>query len=854
MHILILRLCFFLIQMKTHSGLFILALSACIAPAIATTVVVNNFKASPDMHISMPLRGDSTDVNKFSENSLLSARQQWIDDQLQDWTTMPADTAGNITLSKTGETPLLRSFNAHLRPERFVKGTLKITTPARAQVSVNGVAKINKESADSVASSASAQISMTPETDYSITVNILSMPDDKAENADFKLEFIPADEFNNVLISQTVDGKRRFEIEDINLGTRVTSTSLSPDGKYLLTYYSRMFSADNTRYWAVLSETATNKILNPNLDYSASWMPRGAKIIYSVKQGTTFDLYTLSPASNKTELYATGVPKKTFNIAPDESYLLYYHEVEGKKETGVMRRVTAPDDRIPGNRDKKYLVKYDIKSHVASPLTYSGNSSILTDISPDSKKILFISYSETPDEYPFYDNKLIQLDLTTMKADTIVRKDAYLDNAIYSPDGSKLFVTGGPDSFDGIGRNTPGHEIPNNFDIQGFIYDFKTGKATAVTRDFNPSIAGKAKWSKADGNIYFRANDGFKIPVFCLNPKTNVITELPISTETVNSFSIADNNASYLSCVGQSFTNVGEAFMLNLKTKKCTVIDNPMADRLQNVVTGKIEPWVYTHEDGTVVDGIICYPPDFDPSKKYPMIVYYYAGTTPTTATMYHPYTPNLFASRGYIVYALNPSGTIGYGQEFSARHVNAWGKRTADEIIGGVKELCRQHPFVNEKKIGCIGASYGGFMTQYLQTKTDIFAAAVSHAGISNVTSYWGEGYWGYSYNAVAAAKKYPWTDPEFFTQQGSLFNADKIHTPLLLLHGTDDTNVPVGESIQIFNALKILGRDVEFITVQDQDHIITDYEKRKLWQATIMAFFAKYLQDDPRWWNELY
>ena len=144
--------------------------------------------------------------------------------------------------------------------------------------------------------------------------------------------------------------------------------------------------------------------------------------------------------------------------------------------------------------------------------------------------------------------------------------------------------------------------------------------------------------------------------------------------------------------------------------------------------------------------------------------------------------------------------------------------------------------------------------MTQYLQTRTDIFAAAVSHAGISALSSYWGEGYWGYSYNAVAAAKSYPWTDPELFTKQGSLFNADKIHTPLLLLHGTVDTNVPIGESIQIFNALRILGRDVEFITVEGANHVVTDPDKRRVWQNTIMAWFAKYLQDSPQWWDSMY
>lgn len=172
--------------------------------------------------------------------------------------------------------------------------------------------------------------------------------------------------------------------------------------------------------------------------------------------------------------------------------------------------------------------------------------------------------------------------------------------------------------------------------------------------------------------------------------------------------------------------------------------------------------------------------------------------------------------------------------------HVNAWGKRTADDIIEGTKQFCKEHPFVDEKKIGCLGASYGGFMTQYLQTQTDIFAAAVSHAGISDVTSYWGEGYWGYSYNAIAAADSYPWKDPDLFTKQGSLFNADKINTPLLLLHGTVDTNVPIGESIQLFNALKILGKTVEFVTVDGENHFISDYDKRIKWHNSIMAWFA--------------
>lgn len=128
-------------------------------------------------------------------------------------------------------------------------------------------------------------------------------------------------------------------------------------------------------------------------------------------------------------------------------------------------------------------------------------------------------------------------------------------------------------------------------------------------------------------------------------------------------------------------------------------------------------------------------------------MVYYYGGCTPTSRLLEFFYPLQVLAGQGYGVLVLNPSGTIGFGQEFASRHVRAWGKRTADDIIEGVREFCRENTWIDSTKIGCMGASYGGFMTQYLLTQTDLFAAAISHAGISNIASYWGGGYWGYSY-----------------------------------------------------------------------------------------------------------
>ncbi|MDE5788204.1 MAG: prolyl oligopeptidase family serine peptidase, partial [Bacteroidaceae bacterium] len=232
----------------------------------------------------------------------------------------------------------------------------------------------------------------------------------------------------------------------------------------------------------------------------------------------------------------------------------------------------------------------------------------------------------------------------------------------------------------------------------------------------------------------------------------------------------------------------------------------------------------------------------------------YYGGCSPVGRYLDSYYSFHGWAAMGYVVYVIQPSGCTGFGQEFAARHVNAYGDYTADDIIQGTKRFCEEHPFVNKDKIGCLGASYGGFMTQYLQTQTDIFAAAMSHAGISDPTSYWGYGYWGYSYSAISAANSYPWTNRELFTDHAPLTLADRIHTPILFMHGADDTNVPINESIQLFTALKILGRPTAFVTVKGENHHILTYSRRIKWQNTIYAWFERWLKDDPTWWNTMY
>ncbi len=823
----------------------------------ASAYVIGGFKGSAPVTLHQPQKPDSVQKeNPFSADKLLKSRHfatQWP--ETAGWTTMVPDTAGNLVLVDSKNAPQLRTFASHLRAERFAKGKLKLVSSPRADVVLNGDVKISKTTADSVPGEQSADIELLPQQDYSLIVNVLTMPDDPGK-PEFRLEFVPDKDFEGVKVSSGADMDRRVSPLSTMQGERVSSMALSPDGKYLLTRYHEVISAEESRKRVVMTETATGRTVSENIDFSADWMPKSNSLYFTKEGVKDYDLYVMEVPSMRTTRIATAIPDQGVTFSPDEKYLFYYDKVDGAKNEGVMRRYSSPDDRIPGDRDRFYICRYDIENGVAVPLTYGGGTTSICDISRDGSKLLYMSQRQTPDKYPFYRVSLVQMDMNTFATDTIINDaDGFVSNAIYSPDATRLFVVGGPDAFDRIGANHDPEPIANNFDNQGFIMTLSDRSVKPVTKDFDPSLEGTPVWNAVDNRIYFIGERGFFRDLYQLNPNDGKIVMLgKENLQTVRGFSIGDREDRYAAYWGGSFTDDGVACLLNLKNGKSTLVDDPLKEWLGDTQFGKMEPWKFTASDGTVVDGYMCLPPDFDANKKYPLIVYYYGGTSPSNASFYHLYSPQVFASRDYVVYVLNPSGTTGYGQEYSARHVNAWGKRTADEIIQGVKEFCMAHPFVNKDRIGCLGASYGGFMTQYLLTKTDIFHAAISHAGISNVTSYWGEGFWGYSYNSVAAAKSYPWTDPELFTKQGSLFNADKIHTPLLLLHGTVDTNVPIGESIQLFNALKILGRDVEFITVQDENHVISNFNNKLSWHNTIMAWFAKWLQDDPSWWNELY
>ncbi len=822
----------------------------------AQAQAIGSYRVRDAVTLHAPIETDSinTEGRKHGIQDLLSTVVSLNQDNYTTQT-MTADTAGFVTLTKADGEHLIYVVSTQIRADRFMKGKLKVTSPVRWEVYVDGVSKQKKGSAEDSLNAKSTHdiaLRMEPERNYEITVKLFAHKDDKAVPT-FKCEVVNDKGYEMVNVCSGYDLKKRFTLDNTVYGNRVIDVSISPSGKYLYTRYWNNYSKGRQHVYAQLSETKTGKILLANAKDGMRWMPKSDKMYYTATAATGNNVILLDPATLAEEVLLREIPAEGFTWAPTEDYLIYYPNEKGQAEQGPLKRVVSPRDRIPGFRGRSFLAKYDIKKGTTERLTYGNHSTHLNDISRDGTKILFSTSAENVTVRPFGSTSIYQLDLNTYKIDTLVYESGFVNSAKYSPDSKQILFTGSAESFDGIGKNCGSHPIANDYDKQAYIMDLATREVDPITKDFDPSV-NFLQWNAADKHIYFSTDDKDEVNIYRYNTTKKTFEQLPLQVSVIQRFSLPSQSAAMAAYYGQDDHTAGVAYLYDMKKKASRLIADPMKPILDEMELGETHEWNFTASDGTIIHGKYCLPPSFDPEKKYPLIVYYYGGTTPTVKGISNPYCAQLFASRDYVVYVVQPSGTLGYGQEFAARHVNAWGQRTADDIIEGTKKFCEEHPYVDAERIGCLGASYGGFMTQYLQTRTDIFAAAVSHAGISNVTSYWGEGYWGYSYNAIAAADSYPWQNPNLFTKQGSLFNADKINTPLLLLHGTVDTNVPIGESIQLFNALKILGKEVEFIQVEGEDHFVADYGKRVLWHNTIMAWFARYLQGNDKWWNDLY
>lgn len=782
---------------------------------------VTAFRLAGPFAVTEPWHADTVDVEgkRFDDRSML--------ERLKADTKPTTEYRGQL-IPSIPDSKSVGVLSFYINNSSYVKGKISVKGLKNYKLVIDG-------------SNSDGDIALAPE-HHTVALKFLSQPNDTDSihvtiDASRKLDY-------------TLSEEHPYGVHDLTDGKRVRNISLSADGSIALVCYQET-ARGGKNWWTYELRDVRNGKLISNIYGNLSWMPHTVALYDDAWEADRRNLYKIDAFSGERTLIAADLPKGNITFSPNEDYLIISAETEGPKEDKDVFQVLEMDDRQPGWRKRGYLIKYEIASGLAQRITFGNKGEYLYDISRDGRKLIVGSSHSRLTKRPTTVSDVVIIDAQTLKADTVFLSEEHIGGIEFAPDGRQLLIKGNPEAFNRIGCQLPDDVTPSMMENELFLYDLATRQVTPLTKDFNPSVE-SVEWLDADGNIYFSAEDRDYIRLYSLNPKTGKITQMATQGDYVYGLGIA-SNAMAISYLSYETLAPASAYVMNLKTGKNTrFFDGHTA--LGTAQVGTCRDWNFNNSRGDTVYGRLYLPADFDESKKYPMIVYYYGGCSPVSRYFESPYAPQMWNSLGYVAYILQPSGATGFGQEWASRHVNTAGEGPSDDIIEGTKKICEEHHFIDAEHIGCMGASYGGFMTQYLQTKTEIFAAAVSHAGIANHTSYWGQGYWGYNYSEVAMANSYPWSHKQLYVDRSPLFNADKIHTPLLLLHGTADTNVPIIESLQMFTALKLLGREVALVEVEGENHGIRDYGKKIKWIATQMAWFQKWLKDDPSWWDALY
>ncbi|UJF22393.1 alpha/beta hydrolase family protein [Shewanella sp. OMA3-2] len=725
------------------------------------------------------------------------------------------------------------AYQLPVATQRFTQGTLTVKGLENPQVYLNG--QLVKSANDVKLTLANG--------DY----QILILADGQKADEPFSLDWQGNSDVDQLDFSQ--QKSQRLSAQQLFDAKVINSLNLSPNGKYLLqsTLEYQAGQGDNAVQVAELRNVADNSVMyrwQDNRPSSAEWSNDSKQLAFVANK----QIQLLNIADLSIQVAATDMDNVSGLHWYGNSLLFSWQKPFKADDKATSKRFQALEDRWSYWRDTNQIYQLDVASGFMRQLTDNKISSDLLDSNADKGTLLLVRSPVNYTEPAHGLTQLIELNLANL-TETFIGEYRSFSDALYADDG--MYITAGPRFMDGVGIQDNTIEV-NDYDGQLYWRDSK-GVVSALSKDFDPAIGSMTKLENDD--VVLTVTEGDRSPLYLFDKSKSRFSKIDTGVDMVDSFSVATKQSTpTIVFAGTSATIPQKAYKMTVNSSRKQVLFDSQKQSYAATRLGKIEDFDFTNKHGHNIDGRVYLPTDFDANKKYPALVYYYGGTSPVGRHFTGRWPFNLWAAQGYVVYVLQPNGATGYGQAFSGRHVNAWGKYSAEDIIDGTKAFLNAHSFVDPKRVGNMGASYGGFMTMYLATQTDIFAASMSHAGISNLSSYWGHGWWGYGYSGVASRGSFPWNNPDLYVEQSPLYHADKITTPLLLIHGNADTNVPVGESHYMYTALKILGKEVELVEFNDQDHHINTRQVRFDWWDTTIAWFDLKLKDEPEWWNSLY
>lgn len=742
-----------------------------------------------------------------------------------------------------------------LTADGYTKATLEVTGTRPLIVYGNGKELVKSVSADSGKYTAKSEITLD-RTRFDIVVATVSQRTDSGEWSISGIAKLDSASERSITASSSLPKRPAHfsldaAIEDYG------SLALSRDGKLLLFKRTiREGEEHKSKSWYELWNTEQGKPYHSFLQDGVSNFEFSAdckSLYYKFGTDDGNEIWQFSLANRVSSRLLRAVKNlEGFEVPPDGNTVIYTVSKEKPENKSGYDLFRELEDRPTGFNNRRELFVADVGSGLTRQLTKAGDFDLNKwSVSPSGKQVLLIKNVPRTTR-PYMSQEFWTLELATGRIHKVLTRSLleYPQNITWIDENSIAYCAG---SHDASPEDTVYHNV-NHLPL--YTLNLKSGEHRNLTADQEFSINDEEShprifYNPRDKNFYVHTTYRGERQFAKVSLDGKSITYRTVKSNfDFTDFPAYAADGSRVAYIASDFNSPRSVYTNSLYSPNERILLDANSDVVADWELGTMEEWNFTNRLGIEIDGWIYKPADFSPDRKWPLIVYYYAGVSPRDERFSFAYQHWL--ANGYVVYVLNTVGAAGRGQEFADYHAGDWGTEATQDVIEGTEKVLAAHSYMDGERMGCYGGSYGGFITLDLVTKTDMFKVAVDMYGISNITNYFGAGTWGYWYSDIASPGQFPWSDKDVYVDKSPIYHADKIKTPLLILHGGVDNNVPPAESEQMFVALKLLGQDVVYARFQNETHNINrKYENLILHRQMMLEWFDKYLKDQPAAWE---
>jgi len=639
---------------------------------------------------------------------------------------------------------------------------------------------------------------------------------------------------------------------------RLGDVQVSPDGQtllYTVTYYDYRVNKGNTELYTMPASGGdpTRITVSEESEMQPVWRPDGKKIAFLRANENGVQIWEADPDGNHAEAI-TDMEEDIngFSYSPDMKHICYFRNVRMEPTIGD-RYADLPDadamiyDDLmyrhwnywadgtyshlfvadyPSLENETDLLEGD-RFHCPNP-PFGGMEEVAWH--PDGTRLVYCCKKLTGKEFAQSTNTdLFLYDLRTKTTQNLTDFNKGYDmDPVISPDGKKMVWWN---------MKTDGFESEKH---SLMIYNFETNTAEDFSTDFDQDATGFA-WSENGKFVYFISNIEATQQVYCLDVESRIIEQITTGEYDYNTVQ-ADGNQ--LIVTRTSHAEPSEIYSVQLKDKSVKQLSFINKDVLDKITPAKsVKRWVKTTDGKQMLVWVIL-PPNFDSTKKYPTLLYCQGGPQSAVSQFFsYRWNFQMMAAHDYIIVAPNRRGLPGFGHEWNDQISGDYAGQNMKDYLSAIDDVAKE-PYVDETRLGCVGASYGGFSVYWLAGHHQKrFKAFIAHCGMFNLESWYGttEELFFANHDIEGAYWEKPMPKTYNFSPHKFVGNWD---TPILVIHGGKDFRIPYTEGMQAFDAAQIQGIPSRFLYFPEECHFVTKPQNAMLWQREFFRWLDEWLK----------